>query len=66
MADRHRDLQELEILPPANGSFGTPVLSNETAGFEQSLAFSGYGDFTPIKVTAGTALDNADLERGRK
>lgn len=30
-----------------------------------NASFSGYGEFTPIKVTSRTTLNNANLERDR-
>jgi len=33
---------------------------------DTSLAFSGYGAFTPITVRAETVLENADMERNQR
>ena len=33
---------------------------------DTSLAFSGYGEFTPITVRSDTVLDDAHLERNQR
>lgn len=33
---------------------------------DTSLAFSGYGEFTPITVRSDTVIDNANLERNQR
>ena len=33
---------------------------------DSPVAFSGYGTFTPIKVTSGTNMVHADVERNKR
>lgn len=44
-----------------SSSYENVAPSNSTGG--DSLAFSGYGVFTPITVRSGTKVRNANLER---
>lgn len=65
MHDRVGELGQLAILGAHPHTSENTSQSLHSSGIEQSLAFSGFAEFTPITVTAGTVLGNADLERNK-
>lgn len=66
MSRRISELEELHLLEPQNHATPLFPATSQPVGFDQSLAFSGFAAFTPITVTSGTVLGNADLERNQR
>lgn len=52
----------VQLVPSTSGAI--PIL-DAIAG-DTSLAFSGYGEFTPITVRSDTVLEDAHVERDQR
>lgn len=60
-SSREVELQDLGIDVGSPGSFDHSTL--HIVNGDASLAFSGYGEFTPITISSETILTDADVER---
>lgn len=69
MSNAERSEREL-ILDALGFSLNAPnslsTLYKVVVQNDASLAFSGYGEFTPITVRSETVLENANLERDKR
>jgi len=64
MENRVKQMQASGLISPKQDDSIDTVVANAIEK-SNSLAFSGYGQYTPIKVTSSTSLVNADVERNR-
>lgn len=65
MSTLEMDLKQLGVELATREEDMTLVQSPFSSQAQSFLAFSGYGEFTPIKVGSGTRISNADLERNK-
>lgn len=59
-SDREAFLLDIGFTPDVGSTYG--IISQQIAQGENSLAFSGYGEFTPITVGSETVLKDAYVE----
>ncbi len=68
MTEKRRSERESTLLE-LGFDLASPTVSSvptlDVANSDTSLAFSGYGEFTPITVRSETVLEDANLERNQ-
>lgn len=62
MTDFTKELQELGV---EVGKAPSEPIAYSLLVSQNAVAFSAYGTFTPIKVTSGTTIVDANLERDK-
>ncbi|NDV53937.1 hypothetical protein [Salipiger sp. PrR003] len=66
MSTLETDLKQLGVDLASREEDVFPAFGVHAAQAQTFLAFSAYGEFTPIKVGSGTRIANADLERNKR
>lgn len=61
MENRVKQMETAGIISPDQDSIVQSPIAN-SADQSETFTFSGYGRYTPIKVSSRTSLINADME----